>query len=354
MRRRSPAIGALILLIGLFTASPEKAYAQDARGFIAALGNQAIQVLGPGVPQAQRIARFRQIFQSDFDVPGIGQFVLGRYWRVATPEEQQEFLRLFQEYIVQSYAARLGEYGGEPFRVIGSRASGGETVVTSEIARPNGSRVLVDWYVIERGGAPRITDVYVGGVPAYSTLGYFNDPMLSTVIRYPDTEVARLIFHELAHQVAYAKDDTVFNESFAVAVEVAVLELDARSLRPLRDEADLDLARLREISLELPPRADVPGEDDPLGWLVGDDACPLVLAAVDAPVVDVTADLRLEHSFGDRRTEEVVLRWFEIAEPLGEHGEGPLDRRLHDDVPADHHGRCLGHEFSSVGCSTTS
>jgi predicted aminopeptidase len=62
-------------------------------------------------------------------------------------------------------------------------------------------------------------DVYVGGVPAYSTLGYFNDPMLSTVIRYPDTEVARLIFHELAHQVAYAKDDTVFNESFAVTVE---------------------------------------------------------------------------------------------------------------------------------------
>jgi predicted aminopeptidase len=62
-------------------------------------------------------------------------------------------------------------------------------------------------------------DVYVGGVPAYSTLGYFNDPMLSTIIRYPDTEVARLIFHELAHQVAYAKDDTVFNESFAVAVE---------------------------------------------------------------------------------------------------------------------------------------
>jgi len=62
-------------------------------------------------------------------------------------------------------------------------------------------------------------DVYVGGVPAYSTLGYFNDPMVSTVIRYPDPEVARLIFHELAHQVAYAKDDTVFNESFAVAVE---------------------------------------------------------------------------------------------------------------------------------------
>jgi predicted aminopeptidase len=62
-------------------------------------------------------------------------------------------------------------------------------------------------------------DVYIGGVPAYSTLGYFSDPMLSTFIRYPDAEIARLVFHELAHQVAYAKDDTVFNESYAVAVE---------------------------------------------------------------------------------------------------------------------------------------
>ncbi|HTS20736.1 MAG TPA: aminopeptidase [Casimicrobiaceae bacterium] len=62
-------------------------------------------------------------------------------------------------------------------------------------------------------------DVYVGGVPAFSTLGYFSDPMLSTFIRYPDVDIARLIFHELAHQVVYARDDTVFNESYAVAVE---------------------------------------------------------------------------------------------------------------------------------------
>jgi predicted aminopeptidase len=62
-------------------------------------------------------------------------------------------------------------------------------------------------------------DVYVGGVPAYSTLGWFNDPLLSTFIRYPDSQLARLVFHELAHQVVYAPDDTTFNESFAVAVE---------------------------------------------------------------------------------------------------------------------------------------
>ena len=62
-------------------------------------------------------------------------------------------------------------------------------------------------------------DVYVGGVPAYSTLGWFADPVLNTFIHYPEPEIARLMFHELAHQVAYARDDTVFNESFAVAVE---------------------------------------------------------------------------------------------------------------------------------------
>lgn len=62
-------------------------------------------------------------------------------------------------------------------------------------------------------------EVYIGGVPAYSTLGWFADPVLNTFIHYPEVEIARLIFHELAHQVVYAKDDTAFNESFAVVVE---------------------------------------------------------------------------------------------------------------------------------------
>jgi predicted aminopeptidase len=62
-------------------------------------------------------------------------------------------------------------------------------------------------------------DVHIGGVPAYSTLGWFDDPLLSSFIGYPDVQLARLLFHELAHQRAYAKNDTTFNESFAVAVE---------------------------------------------------------------------------------------------------------------------------------------
>lgn len=67
-------------------------------------------------------------------------------------------------------------------------------------------------------------DVEVSGVPAYSTLGWFKDPVLSTFIQYPEAQLARLVFHELAHQQVYAPGDSQFNESFAVAVEEAGVE----------------------------------------------------------------------------------------------------------------------------------
>ena len=80
-------------------------------------------------------------------------------------------------------------------------------------------------------------DVRVSGVPAYSTLGWFNDPVLSTFIEYSDAELARLVFHELAHQMAYAPNDSQFNESFATTVEeVGVARwLDAQGDDSMRD-----------------------------------------------------------------------------------------------------------------------
>ncbi len=62
-------------------------------------------------------------------------------------------------------------------------------------------------------------DVYVGGVAAYSTLGWFADPVLSSVVYLPDHRLAALIFHELAHQLLYVSGDTAFNESFATTVQ---------------------------------------------------------------------------------------------------------------------------------------
>jgi len=75
-------------------------------------------------------------------------------------------------------------------------------------------------------------EIHVGGVPAYSTLGFTPDPVLNTFINLPDGELARLVFHELAHQVVYVDDDSTFNESFATAVEVAGVErwLETRDL----------------------------------------------------------------------------------------------------------------------------
>jgi predicted aminopeptidase len=79
-------------------------------------------------------------------------------------------------------------------------------------------------------------DALVGGVPAYSTLGKFDDPVLNTMLGYGDDELASIIFHELSHQVVYIADDTAFNEAFAVAVEQEGL---ARWLKFRGREADL-------------------------------------------------------------------------------------------------------------------
>ncbi|HVW69504.1 MAG TPA: aminopeptidase [Steroidobacteraceae bacterium] len=74
------------------------------------------------------------------------------------------------------------------------------------------------------GLSERGFDVTLDGVPAYSTLGKFADPVLSTMIRYGPEELASIIFHELAHQLLYVKNDTQFNEAFATTVENAGLE----------------------------------------------------------------------------------------------------------------------------------
>jgi predicted aminopeptidase len=63
-------------------------------------------------------------------------------------------------------------------------------------------------------------DVYVGGATAYSTLGWFSDPVLNTVLKRSDAEITGVLFHELAHQRLYVKNDSAFNESFAVTVEL--------------------------------------------------------------------------------------------------------------------------------------
>lgn len=105
-------------------------------------------------------------------------------------------------------------------------------------------------------------EVSVYGVPAYSTLGWLNwvggDPLLNTFMAYPEGELARLMFHELAHQVVYVKDDTVFNESFATAVERlgSARWLSAHALASAqREYAEFDARRRQFRALTLATRA---------------------------------------------------------------------------------------------------
>jgi len=158
----------------------------------------------------------------------------------ATPADLRERLRLAQR--MRDYAVReLALPDNASYRRYAD--VGRSAVVWNVIAAPELSLTLKTWCFpvvgcvgyrgyFDRAAAERHAaqlrteglEVGVYGVPAYSTLGklpgdYFADPLLNTFIRYPEGELARMIFHELAHQVAYAEGDTEFNESFATAVE---------------------------------------------------------------------------------------------------------------------------------------
>ncbi len=165
MIRRWFLIGVCVLIVGILISQGRAAAAADPAAVITNLGNQALEVLGNNVDPKLRVARFRQLFSEDFDVPGIARFVLGRYWRVATEPQQQEFVKLFADYIALAYSNRLAEYSGETLRVTGSRPAPDGSVVSSEIVRPNGAPpAKVDWVLTPHDGAYKISDVVVEGV----------------------------------------------------------------------------------------------------------------------------------------------------------------------------------------------
>src|SRR5262249_8180971 len=168
MTRRSVLTAAFVLIVGVL--APAILAAADPAGVITNLGNRALEVLGKNVPPAQRVARFQELFRQDFDVPGIARFVLGRYWKNATSEQQEEFVKLFEDYIALVYSSQLAAYSGETLKVIGSRADSEGAVVASEIIRPTGSPpVKVEWRLTDQHGSHNIRDVAVDGISQGAT-----------------------------------------------------------------------------------------------------------------------------------------------------------------------------------------
>jgi phospholipid transport system substrate-binding protein len=112
-----------------------------------------------------RQARFRQLFHDNFDSGGIARFVLGRYWRSASIEGQQEFLKLFEDYVAFVYTARLANFGGETFKTRGSRSDGDGVIVSTDVISPGSTSPLrIDWRLVNDNGRYKINDVIVEGV----------------------------------------------------------------------------------------------------------------------------------------------------------------------------------------------
>jgi phospholipid transport system substrate-binding protein len=140
------------------------AVAADPSLFMSEMWTRAVEILGKKAPQTERLARFRELFQADFDGPGIARFVLGRYWRSASEDERQEFLRLFEDYVVFVYGTRFSSLSGETLKMRGSRAEERGVIVSSEIISPGEAPVKVDWRLITDGGVFKISDVVIEGI----------------------------------------------------------------------------------------------------------------------------------------------------------------------------------------------
>jgi phospholipid transport system substrate-binding protein len=167
--RRSLLTTAIILIAGASAPALPAEAGNDPAAFINNLGSQIQMVAGNPSPE-QRRAGFRQLFHDDFDVPGLGRFVLGRLTRIMTTPQQQEFLRLFESYVIATYSDRLSEYvaGGVVPRVIGSRLVPDGAIVSSEFVRGFGSSpagsIRVDWRLSVRDSTYKISDIVIDGL----------------------------------------------------------------------------------------------------------------------------------------------------------------------------------------------
>jgi phospholipid transport system substrate-binding protein len=134
--------------------------------FIDNLAERALAlVTDNGIGLAERRQKFDQLLAETFDMEGIGRFLLGRHWRLATPEDREAYLKAFTESTVYTYSNRFDDYSGQKLAVDGSREDGQFTLVASRIIDPKGGPdVRVDWRVIRQGDAFKVVDVVIEGV----------------------------------------------------------------------------------------------------------------------------------------------------------------------------------------------
>lgn len=162
----------LALVFGLFCfssasqAAETSARNKGAEAFIQGLGDKAILSLtDQKLARPIREKRLREILTEGFDLPTIGKFAMGRYWKTATEAERKEYLGLFEKMVVQTYTSRFEEYSGEVFKVLGSMPVGTDDIlVASQILPKDGPALSVDWRVRMKDGKYKVIDAMVEGI----------------------------------------------------------------------------------------------------------------------------------------------------------------------------------------------
>lgn len=134
--------------------------------FLSAFIDDAVGVLSnDGLSDELRLQEFRRLFRAGFDVDVISRFVLGRFWRVATAEEKEEYRAMFEDYVLATYARRLGGSMGINVAVGGARAlSDRGAIVNSQILLEKQEPVDVEWRLRRTADSWRIVDIVIIGV----------------------------------------------------------------------------------------------------------------------------------------------------------------------------------------------
>lgn len=163
-RRHLLATAAMLAATALLPGSPS-AQPSSFATFIQQLGDDAIALLEQkGITPSEAENNVRRLLRTGFAVPQIGRFVMGRYWRDMTASQRDQYLGLFEDYIVKTYASKLSLYSGVRFQVTGERPDGDGAVVNTEVRTPDGTPLNVQWRMRSVKDQPQIIDVVIEGV----------------------------------------------------------------------------------------------------------------------------------------------------------------------------------------------
>ena len=153
-------------MTGLLLAAGPRAWAQspsEATGFVVRLGAELVGIVnGSGDLPAKR-QRLSPVIETAVDVDGIARFCLGRFWRTATPEQQQQYGKLFHDVLLNNISSKLGQFQGVTFAPTTTTQRDTDILVGTTIVRPNQQPNNVQWVVNQVGGHPRIVDVVAEG-----------------------------------------------------------------------------------------------------------------------------------------------------------------------------------------------